>query len=218
MTNVIDALKRLERAGSDQSVASQKLCQAAAVLTEHICSIVSESAGIIEVLPVAVSHRGLTVWEAVDESGEHFPEGAGHNPSLWFARQLAGAVAAGLLGKLATHLEALTASHETEAATLASASAERVEYVELSGDQWRAWYRGWAVPSEEATPPDPVPLAAVLVRVYPNGAVFAGDSVTVWQTQVAEPGGVIDVSPATSWADYRSDLLAAGGHVGHIPV
>ncbi len=220
MTTVIDALKRLERAGSDQSVAGQKLREAAAVLAEHMCSIVPDSAGTIEVLPLALSHQGVTVWEKVDEDGE-FCAPDGHSPSLWFARSLATAIAGGLLDTLAERLEALMASHEADAATLAAATAERpqrIEFVELTGDQWRAWYRSWAVPGEAATPPDPVPASAVLVRVYPDGAVFAGDTTGVWQTQVGEPGGVIDCSPSTPWRDYRSDLLAAGGKIGHIPV
>lgn len=118
MSNVIDALKRLERWGSEDSKATQKLRDAASSLAAHISTLVPSDTE----LPRGYSARqygnaaSLYLWEPDDNdwaSVAHTRDNA-----LDFAED----IATGLLDELAAWLEQRTGESDGAAATLRRAA------------------------------------------------------------------------------------------------
>ncbi len=123
MTTVIDALKRLERAGSQVSPTSEKLRQAAVDLAGHLATIIPEDAGEINPLGcgVSVSHAGITVWGDGDQGTRVRP---GYVCPLELARDIATAVSEGWLAWVADEIEARTADNERLTEVLAATIAK----------------------------------------------------------------------------------------------
>lgn len=120
MADVISSLKRLERAGAEDSRATQKLCQAADVLAEHIIVLLPGGTWGENNLPRGWSHDGryLVAPRYEIEPGDSVAGidaegvgGADRQSALWLAE----AIATGWLDELAEWLEAKGA--ESEAAT-----------------------------------------------------------------------------------------------------
>lgn len=136
MTNVIDALKRLERAGAEDSRATQRLVEAAGVLGRHIAAHlppetapqVNEYDHLLYPLPRSFAVRGESLVRFWDRDPDYDrPVDADRETALFFARE----VATGWLDELAEWLEARTAEADESAATL-DAARDEAEYAELS--------------------------------------------------------------------------------------
>jgi hypothetical protein len=125
--SVVDSLKRLERAGSESSAATAKLCQAADSLAEYIVSLLPGQTWGINDLPRGWRHDGRFLiapsYQVVEDDSlcGTDSEGDGQSDrqsSLWFAE----AIATGWLGELAEWLEERTTQDTTAAETLKSAA------------------------------------------------------------------------------------------------
>lgn len=123
MADVIDAVKRLERAGSEHSRATEKLCEAAAKLAEHVNVIWPREAEAYQSRGVQISQGTITVdyWTT---DGDVFTERLhphGVN-SRGAAMRLAELVADGLLTELADWIEQQVEDAEAAATTLETAT------------------------------------------------------------------------------------------------
>lgn len=119
MTNIIDSLKRLERAGGENSRQTEKLVAAATQLARHL----------LEILPTGELPRGYKVYE---RAGKRHLEVSYANCFVWlddgylnrqqaldFARDIAG----GWIGEVGEQLDAEGAVTTAALATLERAAA-----------------------------------------------------------------------------------------------
>lgn len=121
MSDVINALKRLERAGSEDSVATRKLCEAAETLAARVVELLPPVpfAGVLE-LPSDWQSDGYRLrWTDYDKT---YDVGSGAAPDRQAALQFAVAIADGWLDQLAAWLESRTADSDAAAARLRAAS------------------------------------------------------------------------------------------------
>ncbi len=118
--NVINALKRLERAGSEESRATAKLREAAGAIADHIAELIPDAEGIV--LPYGY------VVEGYNDSGTYLrylrdayanTTGATRDDSLQFARDIAD----GWLDALGSWLEQRS-SESAEAVAVLQRAAE----------------------------------------------------------------------------------------------
>ncbi len=127
MTNVIDALKRLERHGAEHSKTTQKLKEAAAALAEHVASSLPRPVPPRTCLALPRDYwldaAGL-VWQGrpgLPSSACLRGDSLDRNTALQFARD----IAEGWLDEVAEWLSARTQADEAAAAELERAAGPR---------------------------------------------------------------------------------------------
>lgn len=126
MSNLIDSLKRLERAGAENSRTTEKLREAAVEVAIKIAVTVAPHDRTRVELP-----RGYEICAWEDEAGAAFGYlrpaessdyfEAGATPSLASAQIFAADIASGLLDEIAAFLEERAAQNEQATATLEAA-------------------------------------------------------------------------------------------------
>lgn len=128
--NIISALKRLERAGSEESQTTQKLVEAARQLGEHIAPLCpTDATGLLaggHDLPrgYSIGTMGMLrdmrrVLQSLDSMGDEVPVDSDRSSALAFAAD----IATGWLDELASWLEA-RASESTDATARLERAAE----------------------------------------------------------------------------------------------